>query len=364
MLRSCPALDDRPGVLCCTCADISAISAIAPYIAPCISYVYLMRVIHLQTRASNGWVHCAGMVSFSTSHRLQPNVPHRAGASARVLLGLLLFHIIDSAFDCGRRQSCAEGIPGGLAVHNVSAYCSLQLAPGGDPVALEPPLLACCSEARSHPCAASETSHAARPPHSALLLCSLWVVASPPHCARPHRCTELQLVLCVSRAVLSVVLGAWSVRFVGWADWVDCRCFLSSVFLGVARRLELSPCNTEVQAINDGDHRHGLEAGGRPPDALAGAACGCCGPLGLPASRFPTSGAGTVMLPSHRSGSRPPLRMSPHAVPGTVSRAASTVRLGVLNHSASCTLVHRVQRDSLLACVSSCQRSCTRRTAM
>ena len=35
-----------------------------------------------------------------------------------------------------------------------------------------------------------------------------------------------------------------TVRFVGWADWVDCRCFLSFVFLGVARRLELSPCNT------------------------------------------------------------------------------------------------------------------------
>ena len=52
------------------------------------------------------------------------------------------------------------------------------------------------------------------------------------------------LVLCVSRAVLSVELGAWSVRFVGWANWVDCRCFLSFVFLGVARRLELSPCNT------------------------------------------------------------------------------------------------------------------------
>ena len=52
------------------------------------------------------------------------------------------------------------------------------------------------------------------------------------------------LVLCVSRAVLSVVLGAWAVRFVGWADWVDCSCFLLFVFLGVARRLELSPCNT------------------------------------------------------------------------------------------------------------------------
>ena len=54
------------------------------------------------------------------------------------------------------------------------------------------------------------------------------------------------LVLCVSRAVLSAVLGAWSVRFVGWAAWVDCRCLLSFVFLGVARRLELSPCNTQL----------------------------------------------------------------------------------------------------------------------
>ena len=27
-------------------------------------------------------------------------------------------------------------------------------------------------------------------------------------------------------------------------DCVDCRCFLSFVFLGDARRLELSPCNT------------------------------------------------------------------------------------------------------------------------
>ena len=26
--------------------------------------------------------------------------------------------------------------------------------------------------------------------------------------------------------------------------WVDCRCLLSFVFVGVARRLELSPCNT------------------------------------------------------------------------------------------------------------------------
>ena len=54
----------------------------------------------------------------------------------------------------------------------------------------------------------------------------------------------VSVVLCVSRAVLSVVVGAWSVRCVGWADWVDCRCFLSFVFLGDAWRLELSPCNT------------------------------------------------------------------------------------------------------------------------
>ena len=43
------------------------------------------------------------------------------------------------------------------------------------------------------------------------------------------------------------MLGAWSVRFVGWADWVDCRCFLSFVFLGVARYLERSSCNTDLE---------------------------------------------------------------------------------------------------------------------
>ena len=48
---------------------------------------------------------------------------------------------------------------------------------------------------------------------------------------------------CYASPGLSVVRGAWSVRCVGWADWVDCRCFLSFVFLGDARRLELSPCN-------------------------------------------------------------------------------------------------------------------------
>ena len=47
------------------------------------------------------------------------------------------------------------------------------------------------------------------------------------------------------------MLGAWSVRIVGWADWVDCRCFLSFVFLGVVRRLEFSPCNTVAVSTVD-----------------------------------------------------------------------------------------------------------------
>ena len=55
------------------------------------------------------------------------------------------------------------------------------------------------------------------------------------------------LVLRVSRAVLLVVLGALSLMCVGWADRVDCRCFLSFVFLGTARCLELSPCNKRVK---------------------------------------------------------------------------------------------------------------------
>ena len=33
------------------------------------------------------------------------------------------------------------------------------------------------------------------------------------------------------------------------AVWVDCRCFLSFVFLGGARRLELSPCNTSTSLL-------------------------------------------------------------------------------------------------------------------
>ena len=45
-------------------------------------------------------------------------------------------------------------------------------------------------------------------------------------------------------------VGAWSVRCVDWADWVDCRCFLSFVYLGDARRLELSPCNTQYGNVH------------------------------------------------------------------------------------------------------------------
>ena len=43
------------------------------------------------------------------------------------------------------------------------------------------------------------------------------------------------------------------------AVWVDCRCFLSFVFLGGARRLELSPCNTPV--VSDTSMLHCEHAG-------------------------------------------------------------------------------------------------------
>ena len=59
----------------------------------------------------------------------------------------------------------------------------------------------------------------------------------------PHRLQPLLRMRL--RAVLSIVLGAWSVRCVGRVARVDCRCFLSFVFLSGARRLELSPCNTD-----------------------------------------------------------------------------------------------------------------------
>ena len=35
-------------------------------------------------------------------------------------------------------------------------------------------------------------------------------------------------------------------------DWLDCRCFLSFVFLGDARRLDLSPCNTRQRHVRPG----------------------------------------------------------------------------------------------------------------
>ena len=43
-----------------------------------------------------------------------------------------------------------------------------------------------------------------------------------PHCGGTNQHAPTQTP-CVSRAVLSVVLGAWSVGFLGWADWVDRR---------------------------------------------------------------------------------------------------------------------------------------------
>ena len=46
-------------------------------------------------------------------------------------------------------------------------------------------------------------------------------------------------------------------------DWVDSRCPLSFVFLGGARRLQLSPCHTRITALQSAHTQH--------------AACGSCG---------------------------------------------------------------------------------------
>ena len=74
----------------------------------------------------------------------------------------------------------------------------------------------------------------------AFCVCRYWVVTRlVTRHVRAHSCVR---ETCVTRRKQ---LGAWSVRFVGWANWVDCRCLLFFVFLGVARRLELSPCTTE-----------------------------------------------------------------------------------------------------------------------
>ena len=76
-------------------------------------------------------------------------------------------------------------------------------------------------------------------------------------CFCAEACTAAVLVLCVSLAVLSTVLGAWSVRCVGRVDWVDGGRFPSCVFLGGARRLEISPCNTGGGRIGDSGMRRG-----------------------------------------------------------------------------------------------------------
>ena len=83
-----------------------------------------------------------------------------------------------------------------------------------------PNLHTCDKEIRKHACVHACVVHLAALQHRRWP----WCTQHPPH-------------VCVTRRK--------SVRFVGWADWVDCRCSLSFVFLGVARRLELSPCNTE-----------------------------------------------------------------------------------------------------------------------
>ena len=57
---------------------------------------------------------------------------------------------------------------------------------------------------------------------------------------------------CIVYSVWHTVLPGDTVS-PGWAEGVDCRCFLSFVFLDDASRLELSPCKTvlsEARAQN------------------------------------------------------------------------------------------------------------------
>ena len=65
---------------------------------------------------------------------------------------------------------------------------------------------------------------------------------------QPRRGTCTVRCACEQCATTSGQAGqpasASSMDYTTCMGWVDCRCFLSFVFLGVARRLELSPCNT------------------------------------------------------------------------------------------------------------------------
>ena len=61
-----------------------------------------------------------------------------------------------------------------------------------------------------------------------------------------HKCTLLVWLYISSRFRSHLSHGHFAhTMCVTRRKLVNCRCFLSFVFLGVARRLELSPCNTE-----------------------------------------------------------------------------------------------------------------------
>ena len=84
-----------------------------------------------------------------------------------------------------------------------------------------------------------------------------WQACLASHCEKVERCLACnafrvptfrwnpnlsKAIKCAHYTVDATVLGSEVCRLT--VDWIDCRCFLAFVFLGGARRLELSSCNT------------------------------------------------------------------------------------------------------------------------
>ena len=64
----------------------------------------------------------------------------------------------------------------------------------------------------------------------------------------PRPCSLRLLLFCTCPPLCAGALGpmpAWVWRDARFLSFFLCRCFLSFVFLGDARRFELSPCNTQ-----------------------------------------------------------------------------------------------------------------------
>ena len=93
----------------------------------------------------------------------------------------------------------------------------------------------------------------AEPAVDAVTTRTVWRCGSErPSCPEPFRIIPNQLTpATIQPYTIDNFDSAWCLvcevcRLKG--DWVECRCFLSFVFLGGARRLELSPCDTIVRA--------------------------------------------------------------------------------------------------------------------